>query len=82
MTSLGVGVVLTARTYLSMWSRDGYNDRNIVQKWHGTDDLKELFCKSSRGNPDNNSKETNYNVSGDISGCMDSIALSKRANCV
>ena len=79
MTSLGV--VLTARTYLPMWSRGGNNDENIVQRWHGTDDWENLFCKSCGGNPNANSKDTNHDVSGIISGYMNSIALSKKANC-
>ena len=79
MTSLGL--VLTARTDLSMWSRGGYNEDYTVQRRHSTDDLEDLFCKSRGGKPNANSKDTNHNVSGIMSGCMNSIALSKKANC-
>ena len=79
MTSLGV--VLTARTYLPMWSRGGYNEENIVQRQHGTDDLENLLYKCHGGNLNVNSKDTNHNVSGIISGYMNSIALSKKVNC-
>ena len=75
-----LGVVLTTRTYLPMWSCDGYGGETIVQRRHGTDDMENLFCKSRGGNANANSKDTNHNVSGNISGCMNSIALSKRAN--
>ena len=64
-----------------MWSRCGYNEENIVQRLHVTDDLENLFYKSRGGNPNANSKDTNHNVSGIISGYMNIIALSKKVNC-
>ena len=73
-----LGVVLTTRTYLPMWSCDGYGGETIVQRRHGTDDMENLFCKSRGGNANANSKDTNHNVSGNISGCMNSLAFSQR----
>jgi len=34
------GVVLTARYYLPKWSAGGYDDEDIFQKCHGTDDAE------------------------------------------
>ena len=74
------GVVLSARFLLPLWESNGYADENIMQRRHGTDDLENLFCKSRGGNANANSKDTNHNVSGNVSGCMNSLALSSKAN--
>ena len=74
------GVVPSARFLLPLWESNGYADENIMQRRHGTDDLENLFCKSRGGNANANSKDTNHNVSGNVSGCMNSLALSSKAN--
>ena len=76
------GVVLSARFLLPLWESNGYPDKNTMQRRHGTDDLENLFCKSLDGNANAISKDTNHNVSGNISGCtcMNSLVLSSTAN--
>ena len=67
--------------YLQKWRAAGYEDENIIQRRHTTDDAKKLFCKSRGANPNADSKYTNHNISGNVSGCMNSLALSRNANC-
>ena len=75
------GVLLTARIYLPMWRAAGYDDENIVQRRHGTDDLENLFCKSRGANPNADVKGTHNVIAGQISGVMNSMAGSKKKNC-
>ena len=76
-----LGVVLTARIYLPKWADDGYPDESIAQRRHGTDDVEKLFCKSRGGNANADTKGTNNMCSGTISGVMNDLAQSKKANC-
>ena len=75
------GVVITARMYLPLWRAAGYEDENIIQRRHGTDDLENLFCKSRGANPNADVKGTHNVIAGSISGVMNSLAGSKKKNC-